>query len=154
MVKTIQPRDITLLKLETLFNIKLTRDKEFFREWQENLPELTELEKQQLDKIQAGYFNLLRYPPFLENIVKMAVLDPLLFIGDFYLSPYYVKSESKSEISALDEDTIIKGSLDVLVLKEQFWLMVIECKQAAFEWRSRFGTDFSLYVSKSLPKST
>jgi hypothetical protein len=93
MVKTIQPRDITLLELETLFNIQLIRDKDFFREWQDNLPELTELEKQQLDKIQAGYFNLLRYLPFLENVVKMAVLDPLLFIGDFYLSPYSIKSE-------------------------------------------------------------
>ncbi len=132
MVKTIQPRDITLLKLENLFSIKLIRDKEFFRELQDNLPELSESEKQQLDKVQAGYFNLLRYPPFLDNIVKMVVLDPLLFIGDFYLSPYCVKSEKTIEISALDEDTIIKGTLDVLVLKDQLWLMVIESKQAAF----------------------
>jgi len=68
----------------------------------------------------------------LENVVKMSVLDPLLFIGDFYLSPFYVKSEKSIEISATDEDIVIKGSLDALVLKEQFWVMVIESKQAAF----------------------
>lgn len=59
----IQPINMTLLELETLFNIKLIRDQEFFSEWQDNLPELSESEKQQLDKVQARYFNLLRYPP-------------------------------------------------------------------------------------------
>jgi hypothetical protein len=37
---------MTLLELETLFSIKLIRDKEFFREWQDNLPGLSESEKQ------------------------------------------------------------------------------------------------------------
>jgi hypothetical protein len=132
MVQTIQARDITLIELETLFGLQLIRDNQFFREWQDNLAEITELEKQQLDKVQAGYFNLLRYPPMLENVVKMSVLDPLLFIGDFYLSPFYVKSEKSIEISAVDENILIKGSLDALVLKDQFWVMVIESKQAAF----------------------
>ena len=132
MVQTIQAKDITLLELETLFGLQLIRDKQFFREWQDNLPEITEIQKQQLDKVQAGYFNLLRYPPLLENVVKMSVLDPLLFIGEFYLSPFYVKSEKSIEISVADKDTVIKGSLDTLVLKEQLWVMTIESKQAAF----------------------
>jgi len=132
MVQTIQAKDVTLLELETLFGLQLIRDRQFFREWQDNLAEITELEKQQLDKVQAGYFNLLRYPPMLENVVKMSVLDPLLFIGDFYLSPFYVKSEKSIEISAVDENIVIKGSLDALILKDQFWVMVIESKQAAF----------------------
>lgn len=132
MVQTIQAKDITLLELETLFELQLIRDRQFFREWQDNLLEITAIEKQQLDKVQAGYFNLLRYPPLLENVVKMSVLDPLLFIGDFYLSPFYVKSEKSIEISAVDENIVIKGSLDALVLKDQFWVMVIESKQAAF----------------------
>ncbi|GAB1537535.1 hypothetical protein NUACC21_01800 [Scytonema sp. NUACC21] len=63
MVQTIQGKDITLLELETLWGLQLIRERQFFREWQDNLPEITELEKQQLDKVQAGYFNLLRYPP-------------------------------------------------------------------------------------------
>ncbi len=132
MVQTIQAKDITLLELETLFGLQLIRDKQFFREWQDNLPEITEIQKQQLDKVQAGYFNLLRYPPLLENVVKMSVLDPLLFIGEFYLSPFYVKSEKSIEISVADKDTVIKRSLDTLVLKEQLWVMTIESKQAAF----------------------
>lgn len=132
MTQTIQARDITLIELENLFGLQLVRDRLFFPEWQENLSELTEIERQQLDKIQAGYFNLLRYPPMLENVVKMSVLDPLLFIGDFYLSPFYVKSENPVEISVTEDNIVIKGSLDALVLKDQLWVMVIESKQANF----------------------
>lgn len=62
----------------------------------------------------------------------MAVVDPLLFIGDFYLAPFYVKSEESIDIAVPDEDVIIKGRIDTLVLKEQFWVMIIESKIASF----------------------
>ncbi|MBW4634532.1 MAG: restriction endonuclease subunit R [Iphinoe sp. HA4291-MV1] len=152
MVQIIQAKDITLLELETLFGLKLIRDKQFFPEWQDNLPKITELEKQQLDKVQAGYFNLLRYPPMLENVVKMSVLDPLLFISDFYLSPFYVKSEKSIEISAVDEDIVIKGSLDALVLKDQFWVMVIESKQAAFSVEAGLAQILAYMLANPYPE--
>lgn len=107
-------------------------DGSFFWEWQEDLPEINDLDKQLLDKVKTGYFNLLDYPPLLEDVVRMAVVDPLLFIGDFYLAPYYVKSEESIDIAVPDEDVIIKGRIDTLVLKEQFWLMIIESKRASF----------------------
>ncbi|MBW4510231.1 MAG: restriction endonuclease subunit R [Scytonematopsis contorta HA4267-MV1] len=152
MVQTIQAKDITLVELETLFGLRLIRDKQFFREWQDNLPDITDLEKQQLDKVQAGYFNLLRYPPMLENVVKMSVLDPLLFIGDFYLSAFYVKSEKSIEISAVDEDILIKGSLDALVLKEQFWVMVIESKQATFSIEAGLAQIIAYMLANPYPE--
>ncbi len=152
MVQTIQAKDVTLLELETLFGLQLIRDKQFFREWQDNLSEITELERQQLDKVQAGYFNLLRYPPMLENVVKMSVLDPLLFIGDFYLSPFYVRSEKSIEISAVDKDIVIKGSLDVLILKEQFWVMVIESKQAAFSIEAGLAQILAYMLANPYPE--
>ncbi|MEH1822295.1 MAG: hypothetical protein V7L31_25000 [Nostoc sp.] len=31
-----------------------------------------------------------------------------------------------------DEDVIIKGRIDTLVLKEQLWVMIIESKRASF----------------------
>jgi hypothetical protein len=132
MVQTIQAKDITLKELRTIFNLKRVEDEQFFREWQDNLPEINELEKQQLDRVKANYFNLIEYPPLLENTVKMVVLSPLLDLADFYLSPFHVKSEKSVEISEEDEGVIIKGQIDVLVLREQLWLMVIESKKAAF----------------------
>jgi hypothetical protein len=62
----------------------------------------------------------------------MAIVDPLLFIGDFYLAPFYVKSEESIDIAVPDEDVIIKGRMDTLVLKDQFWVMIIESKRASF----------------------
>lgn len=132
MVETIQARDITLEELETLFHLQLVEDEQFFCEWQDNLPEITDWQKQLLDQVKAGYFNLIKKPPLLEKPINMAIVSPLLFIGQFYLSPFYIRAEKNIEISAEDEEVIVKGSLDTLVLKDQFWVMVIESKQAVF----------------------
>ncbi|HBB33500.1 MAG TPA: restriction endonuclease subunit R [Cyanobacteria bacterium UBA8803] len=132
MVQTIQAKDIDLRYLINNFGLQLVQDDQFFPEWQENLPEITDLDKQLLDKVKAGYFNLLNYPPLLEDVIRMAILDPLLFIGDFYLAPFYVKSEEPVDIAVEDEETLVKGRIDTLVLKDQFWVMVIESKRASF----------------------
>ena len=132
MTQTIPAKDIDLRYLIDNFGIELVRDQQFFREWQDNLPEITDLDKQLLDKVRAGYFNLLDYPPLLEDVVRMAIVDPILFIGDFYLAPFYVKSEESIDIAVPDENVIIKGKIDTLVLKDRFWVMVIESKKASF----------------------
>jgi hypothetical protein len=132
MTQTLQARDIDLRYLIDNFGIELVLDGQFFPEWQEELPEITDLDKQLLDKVKAGYLNLLNYPPLLEDVVRMAIVDPILFIGDFYLSPFYVKSEESIDIAVPDEDVIIKGRMDILVLKDQFWVMIIESKKSSF----------------------
>jgi hypothetical protein len=114
------------------FSIHLVEDEQFFWEWQDNLPELSQFDSQLLDKVKSGFVNLLNYPPLLENVVRMAVLDPILFIGDFYLAPFYVKSEESVDIISDDEGVIVKGKIDTLVLKDQLWVMVVESKKAAF----------------------
>ncbi|MDB9511983.1 restriction endonuclease subunit R [Kamptonema animale CS-326] len=132
MVQTLQAQAVNLRDLIDKFGIQLVQDEGFFREWQDDLPEITDLDRQLLDKVKAGYINLLNYPPLLENVIRMAVLDPMLFIGDFYLAPFYVKAEKSVEIVSEDKGTIIRGNMDTLVLKDQFWVMVIESKKDEF----------------------
>ncbi|HAA31000.1 MAG TPA: restriction endonuclease subunit R [Cyanobacteria bacterium UBA8553] len=132
MVQTIPAQAVDLRYLIEHFAIQLVEDDQFFREWQDNLPEISEADKQLLDKVKAGFLNLLNYPPLLEDVVRMAVLDPILFIGDFYLTPFYVKSEQSIDIATEDDDLVIKGRLDTLVLKDQLWVMIIESKQASY----------------------
>ena len=132
MVQTIQAKNVTLEELKTLFDLQLVTDDQFFREWQDELPEITEFQKRQLDQIKAGYFNMWSYPPMLEKTISLSIVSPLLFAGEFYLHPFYIKPEKSVEISAENEGVIIKGSLDTLVLKEQLWLMVIESKRVSF----------------------
>jgi len=132
MVQTIQAKNVTLEELKTLFDLQLVTDDQFFREWQDELPEITDFQKRQLDQIKAGYFNMWSYPPMLEKTISLSIVSPLLFAGEFYLHPFYIKPEKSVEISEEDEGVIIKGSLDTLVLKEQLWLMVIESKRVSF----------------------
>jgi hypothetical protein len=132
MTQTVQAKDIDLRYLIDNFGIELVLDEQFFREWQHNLPVITDLDKQLLDKVKAGYLNLLNYPPLLEDVVRMAVIDPILFIGDFYLNPFYVKSEESLDIAVPDQDVIIKGRIDTVVFKDQLWVMIIESKKASF----------------------
>ncbi|MCY7382151.1 MAG: restriction endonuclease subunit R [Microcoleus sp. CAN_BIN18] len=132
MVQTIQAKNVTLEELQTLFGLQFVQDEDFFREWQDDLPEITDFQKQQLNQIKAGYFNLLEYPPMLEKTISLSIVSPLLFTGEFYLQPFYIKPEKSVEISEEEEGVIIKGSIDTLVLKDQFWLMVIESKRVSF----------------------
>jgi len=85
-----------------------------------------------LDRLKAGFINLLNYPPLLEDLVRMSVLDPLLFLAGLYLSPFHVKSEKSVAITSEDDGVLITGSLDSLVLKERLWVMAIEAKKAGF----------------------
>ncbi len=119
MTQTLPEKDINLRYLIDNFGIELVLDGQFFWEWQAGLPEITDLDKQLLDKVKAGYLNLLNYPPLLEDIVRMAIVDPILFIGDFYLSPFDVKSEESIDIAVPDEDVIIQGRMDSLVGKSR-----------------------------------
>lgn len=127
MTQTVEAKNIDLRYLIDNFGIQLVLDEQFFNEWQEYLPEITQLDKQLLDKVKAGYFNLLNFPPLLEDVVRMAIIDPILFIGDFY-----VKSEESVDIAVSDEDVIIKGKIDTLVFYNQLWVMIIESKKASF----------------------
>ena len=59
MVQTLQTRNVNIRDLIDQFGLQLVRDRHFFSEWQENLPELTDQEKQFLDKVREGFFNLM-----------------------------------------------------------------------------------------------
>ncbi|MDF5727383.1 MAG: restriction endonuclease subunit R, partial [Rhizonema sp. PD38] len=49
MLQTKQAKDIDLRYLISNYGIKLVLDEQFFREWQDDLPEITDLDKQLLD---------------------------------------------------------------------------------------------------------
>ncbi|GAA6621382.1 restriction endonuclease subunit R [Scytonema sp. NUACC26] len=131
MVTVIQAEKVKLYDLEKKFNLKFVDSPEWFNEWQQDLPELTDYEKQELDRVKASYLNLVKRP-MLENMVKLAVLSPLLSYAGFYLEAFYTDSEESVEITAEDGEVTIRGKIDVLVLQDQLWVLVIESKQAGF----------------------
>lgn len=131
MVQVIPAKDVTLAKLIDEFGLERSDEEEFFPEWQQNLPQLNDLEKQSLDQVKAEYLHLSRYQ-ILEPVAKMVVLSPLLRLAGFYQPPFYIASEKEIEIVSEDEGTIIRGRIDILVFKPPFWVIVIEAKLAGY----------------------
>jgi hypothetical protein len=131
MVETIQARNVILHDLKEKFGLERTDNYEFFREWQDDLPELTNAEKQALDEMKGDYQHLSEYP-LLEPIVKLVVLGPLLKLAGFYRPPFYLSAEKEVQISSDDEGTIVTGRLDLLVFTPEFWILVIEAKKAQY----------------------
>ncbi|NEQ72768.1 MAG: hypothetical protein F6K23_06600 [Okeania sp. SIO2C9] len=87
----------------------------------------------------------------LENVVRMAVVDPILFIGGFFLYPFYIRSEPAINLAVEDQDIVIKGKIDTLVLKNQFWAMVIESKKAEFSTEAGRGQILAYMLSNPHP---
>ena len=134
MPSTLPAEKVTLYDLEQRFQLQQRDAVQFFPEWQQELLPLTESEQQRLDRVKAIYANLARRS-VLENTVKMAIVSPLLDLAGFYLPPFYISTEEEVQIQAEDDGIAIRGRIDVLVLKEAFWLLVIESKRAEFSLR-------------------
>ncbi|ODH01788.1 type I restriction endonuclease subunit R [Nostoc sp. KVJ20] len=133
MIQTIPARDISLYELEEKFGLQLATDINFFAEWTENLPTLTDAEKQAIARIKSNYLNLNKHRLMSEEAVKMVVLSPLLDLAGFYQPPFEIETETSIEISAEDESFIVKGNIDVLVIQKCFWVLVIESKSSKFD---------------------
>jgi hypothetical protein len=131
MVQLIQGKDITLAQLIDEFGLQRADNEQFFLEWQQDLPELSDLEKQSLNEVKADYLHLSRYQ-ILEPVVKMVVLSPILRLAGFYQPPFYIASEQEVRISSEDEGMIIRGRIDILVFHPPLWVLVIEAKRADY----------------------
>ena len=133
MTSTTQARDISIEDLEDQFDVQVDEHSNFFYEWKKDFAEPTEFEKQRLERLQQNYQNLARRKNFSEESVKMVVLSPLLDLAGFYQAPFGLVTEEPVEIISEDEDNIVKGKIDVLVVRKKFWVLVIESKQTRFD---------------------
>ncbi len=133
MLQTIQAQDNNLEELPENFGLELTSDRLFFTEWKDNLPSLTDDEKRCLERVRSNYFNLVNRRSLLEEGVKMVVLSPLLDLAGFFQPPFSIKTENSVEISAEDKGLIVRGRIDVLVVQQKLWILVIESKSTKFD---------------------
>ena len=132
MVQVIPANKVTLRQLKQTFGLQHTPKPAFFSEWSEANVTLSAAEQQQLDRVKANFVELMEDPPMLENSVKMVVLAPLLDLAGFYHRPFRIETETSVELEMEDEATVIRGHIDVLVLKNRLWLLVIESKRSDF----------------------
>lgn len=132
MTPTIQASKIEeVSELIERFGLVQTFEPAFFPEWQEDLPALTPADDQALEEMKQEYQYLSRYAN-LEPIVKMVVVGPLLKMSGFYRPPFRVKAEKRVELVTEDEGVVVRGQLDILVMHDRFWTILIEAKRVQY----------------------
>ncbi len=124
----------TLRQVEEKLGLKLSDERQFFNEWMADLPQLSEAEEIRLEQVRQNYLYQISDGSLLEETIKMVVLSPLLELAGFYQSPYRFKTEVSVEIEALgDNEEILRGRIDALVLQGKLWIVLIESKKTTFD---------------------
>jgi len=134
VVTVLQPNRITHDELVEHFGVQsIQDDPSFFPECETNLPEISEYERISLDKVQLGYLNLINNASFSEKSVQISILGPLLFLADCFLPPFKIHAEKTIELSdELEDGVVLRGQLDIVLIKHGFWVMAIESKRPTY----------------------
>ncbi len=121
----------TLAEVERQFKLLRTEDEAFFLEWQTQLPELSDAERSALDELRRRYLYQRSQGQLLEGTVTLLLASPLLAIAGFYDPPVRVRAEASMQLTLDDGEEVLQGRMDVLVLLNQFWVVVLESKKTA-----------------------
>ncbi|MBE9079158.1 type I restriction endonuclease subunit R [Romeria aff. gracilis LEGE 07310] len=121
----------TLAEAERRFSLSRTEDEAFFSEWQTGLPELSQAEKVALDELRRRYLYQRSEGQLLEGTVTLLLASPLLAIAGFYDPPFKVRAEESVQLTLDDGEEVLQGRIDVLVLLDQLWVVVLESKKTA-----------------------
>ena len=107
-----------------------------------SLEPLTRGEQQELNKIRNNFDNYYSWGKISEGQVKFLILAPLMWLAGFYHSTIKITLEENiADICIEDEDTIIKGRMDILAVNNteaqrnttSLWILVIEAKNSSVE---------------------
>ena len=127
MVQTMAARELDLVQLEEMFGLQVSNEEAFFSEWQGSLPELDEITIHRLNEAKADYLYLSRHN-LQEAVVKMVVLAPILKSAGFYQSPFHIMAEQKVELMDQDDQTLVRGLVDLMVFHSRLLIVAIEAK--------------------------
>ncbi|BAY33823.1 hypothetical protein NIES2107_57250 [Nostoc carneum NIES-2107] len=137
MVKTVGiSKAITNLnEVHNKFNLTQTTTPDFFTEWFENLPELTDNEKASLNRLKSRYLYYAADGAITEGTVNVIMLSPFLELMGLCDPPFKIKSEELVKVELQnggEEEIILEGFIDALVVQNRFWVVLIESKRFGF----------------------
>jgi hypothetical protein len=122
----------TLNQAEAQFKFQRTTDPQFFPEWTEALPELTDQEQQTLDRIKTTYLYQRADGVLAEGAVNLLLTSPLLYLAGLCDPPFKIRAEVSVKIEISDSDTTLQGRIDTLVLQNRLWVVAVESKRTTF----------------------
>ncbi|CCH96673.1 MAG: type I restriction endonuclease subunit R [Microcystis sp. M53603_WE2] len=118
----------TLEALEQKFKLSPTDNELFFQEWQQDLPELTDQEKETLEQIKRRFLRHRKRVSLTEGVINQLLISPLLTLAGLYDEPFYVTTEASVELEIEEEEEILRGRIDTLIIAPQLWVLIIESK--------------------------
>jgi hypothetical protein len=118
----------TLEALEQKFKLSPTDNELFFQEWQQDLPELTDQEKETLEQIKRRFLRHRKRVSLTEGVINQLLISPLLTLAGLYDEPFYVTTEASVELEIEEEEEILRGRIDTLIIAQQLWVLIIESK--------------------------
>lgn len=131
--------NLSLDDLRDRYGLERVSTNPFFPEWRENLPEITDTDKLLLARIRQSYFNLMDHVPCMGRPLQTVVVAPLLFLGNFFTSPFKVQEESAQAIEVEDDGIIFKGQLVTFSITNTFKLMLVESEHLALPMSAGLG---------------
>jgi hypothetical protein len=126
----------SLAEAESRLNLSRAEDETFFTEWQTQLLSLSDSEQTALATVRRRLLYHRADGELLEGAVTLLVASPLLELAGFYDPPFKMKAEAAIEIAIDDGEETLRGRIDVLILHNQLWVMVLESKKTMISTRS------------------
>lgn len=120
---------LTLADIESRFNLLPNPDPNFFLEWVQALPELTSAETESLNRLQKRFYAHRKQGTVAEGAVDKLLISPLLDLAGFYEPEFKICTEEAVEFFLEADDELLRGRIDTLIVREQFWILMVEAKR-------------------------
>ncbi|MBD2569639.1 type I restriction endonuclease [Anabaena lutea] len=119
----------TIAEAEIRFGLNRSESQDFFTEWHDQLPEINPNDRTNLEILWKRYIYHRSGGHLLEGTVMLLLVSPLLTVAGLYDPPFRIKAEESVQITVADSEEILQGRIDVLVLKDRLWIIVLESKK-------------------------
>ncbi|WP_413172031.1 type I restriction endonuclease [Anabaena azotica] len=119
----------TIAEAEKRFGLTRTAAQDFFTEWYDQLPEVNSHDISNLEILWQRYIYHRSGGHLLESTVILLLVSPLLTIAGLYDPPFRIKAEESVQIIVADSEETLQGRIDILVLRERLWIIVVESKK-------------------------
>ena len=110
----------------------------FFPEWQNLTVAPSASRIAFLDRLQQRYHYYYNSGILTEGTVLLSIVAPFLEHLGFHEPPFFVRLEIGVQLTVQEREEIYRGRIDVLVVREQLWVLAVEAK------RSKFAADVAL----------
>ena len=121
-----------LNQIHDSFGLRLTSSPNFFLEWLEPFPQLSMEEVEVCDRLRTRYRYYQAEGAITESTVNLIIIAPLLELLGLSDPPYLLKGEKHVRIEIEQKDIILEGLIDILVMQERLWLIILETKRYGF----------------------